>query len=61
MDEGYSLFWSEFRQRFPGEYADVWYEVFVDFWVDYFSDDLTIEENLQNAYDYLNEHQHDYD
>ena len=61
MGEHYEDFWSKFHQRFPSAFEDVWYEVFVDFWDDFFDEDLPLEDNLQNAYTYLQEHQHDYD
>lgn len=61
MGDSYTRFWSKFRQRFPLDFANVWYEVFVDFWEDCFNEDLSLEDNLQRAYMYLQEHQNDYD
>lgn len=61
MGDDYAQFWAKFKQRFPLAFVNVWYEVFVDFWEDLFNEDLPLEENLQNAYAYLQEHQNDYD
>ncbi len=61
MGKEYTDFWNKFNQRFPNEFKNVWYEVFVDFIDDCFDCSLSIENNLQNAYTYIKEHQCDYD
>ena len=53
-------FWSLVKKEHP-EMPNVWYEVYVDFFDEVYNKNLSLEANIEIAYEYIIEHQNDYD
>ena len=57
---GYNDFWERFDFTFP-TLEPAWYEVYIDFMDDIYNPSLSEEQNLWNAYKYIEAHRNDYD